>query len=148
MCILRHFTLNFFFGWQQFAVYRVHWACKLASFIEFGMKDQTEASFIIPEMKKWSANEQVGDLTVILGDLTVILASNGTEWCVSYRFTQNGHISYLLAWLRLPSKCFESINVNCTIGEAKGASGENCLLRDHDELGSIPGEIILVANSK
>nr|ABD85300.1 embryonic flower 2 [Yucca filamentosa] len=61
---------------KESAVYRVNRACILTSFSEFGMKDQTEANFIIPEMKKSSVDGQVGNLTIIL-------ASNGAATCAS-----------------------------------------------------------------
>ena len=72
ICIHNNFASFLFGDWQQSAVYRVNRACILTSFSEFGMKDQTEANFIIPEMKKLSADGQVGNLTIIL-------ASNGIE---------------------------------------------------------------------
>lgn len=77
------------------AVYRVNQACLLTNFSELGLEDQAEAKFIIPEVKKLSADGRVGNLTVIF-------ASNG---------------------------------------EAKGASGENYLLGDHDELSSFPSKL-------
>ncbi|KAJ6791803.1 polycomb group protein EMBRYONIC FLOWER 2 isoform X7 [Iris pallida] len=50
---------------EHSAVYRLCRACVLSSFSESGVKDQTEASFIIPEMKRLSADAQVGKLTIL-----------------------------------------------------------------------------------
>ncbi|XP_039144681.1 polycomb group protein EMF2B isoform X1 [Dioscorea cayenensis subsp. rotundata] len=50
---------------EHSAVYRLNRACLLTSSNEFGKRDQAEASFVIPEIKKLSADSRLGSLTLI-----------------------------------------------------------------------------------
>ncbi|XP_038971227.1 LOW QUALITY PROTEIN: polycomb group protein EMF2B [Phoenix dactylifera] len=77
------------------AVYQLSRACVITTFNEYGKKDQVEANFVIPEIKKQASDARVRNLNIIL-------ISNG---------------------------------------EPKGASGENHLLVDHEELTSFPTEL-------
>ncbi|XP_010935944.1 polycomb group protein EMF2B isoform X3 [Elaeis guineensis] len=80
---------------EHFAVYQLSRACAITTFNQYGKKDQTEANFIIPEIKKLASDARVRNLNIIL-------ISNG---------------------------------------EPKGASGENHLSLDHEELTSFPTDI-------
>lgn len=51
---------------QHSAVYHVAQGCVLSAFSELGGRDQTEATFIIPEIKKIIAGVKFGDLSFIL----------------------------------------------------------------------------------
>ncbi|KAJ0983730.1 hypothetical protein J5N97_002086 [Dioscorea zingiberensis] len=50
---------------EHSAVYRLNRACVVTSLNEFGKRDQTEANFVIPEIKKLSADSRIGGLTLI-----------------------------------------------------------------------------------
>ncbi|KAJ6841178.1 polycomb group protein EMBRYONIC FLOWER 2 isoform X7 [Iris pallida] len=50
---------------EHSTVYRLCRACALNSFSESGMKDQMEANFIIPEMKRLPADAHISNLTII-----------------------------------------------------------------------------------
>ncbi|XP_008810364.2 polycomb group protein EMF2B-like isoform X2 [Phoenix dactylifera] len=77
---------------EHSAVYQLSRACMITTFNEYGKKDQVEASFVIPEIKKLASDARVRNLNIIL-------VSNG---------------------------------------EPKGASGENHLSLNHEELTSFP----------
>ncbi|CAL9766860.1 unnamed protein product [Musa acuminata subsp. burmannicoides] len=51
---------------EHSAVYRLSRPCVLANFIEFGKKDQTEASFVIPEIKKLTTDARFRNLSIII----------------------------------------------------------------------------------
>jgi len=51
---------------EHSAVYHVAQGCVLSAFSELGGRDQTEATFIIPEIKKIIAGVKFGDLSFIL----------------------------------------------------------------------------------
>lgn len=51
---------------QHSPVYHVAHACVLTAFSELGGRDQTEAIFTIPEIKKLTASAKFGDLSFIL----------------------------------------------------------------------------------
>ncbi|XP_072977401.1 polycomb group protein EMF2B [Typha angustifolia] len=51
---------------EHSSVYRLSRAYLLNSFSEFGKKDQTEANFVIPEIKKLAADGRISHLNIIL----------------------------------------------------------------------------------
>ena len=61
------FTFSFDInGKQHFAVYQLSRACAITTFNQYGKKDQTEANFIIPEIKKLASDARVRNLNIIL----------------------------------------------------------------------------------
>ncbi|XP_020112648.1 polycomb group protein EMBRYONIC FLOWER 2 isoform X2 [Ananas comosus] len=61
------------------AIYRLSRAYLLSSFCEFGNKDQTEATFVIPDINKLATGLRVSDLCIILvssGEFREVLSEN------------------------------------------------------------------------
>ncbi|XP_058088266.1 polycomb group protein EMF2B-like [Magnolia sinica] len=51
---------------EHSAVYQLRRTCILKAFSEFGSGDKKEATFVIPELRKLSADGKAGNLTVLL----------------------------------------------------------------------------------
>ncbi|XP_058075353.1 polycomb group protein EMF2B-like [Magnolia sinica] len=51
---------------EHSAVYQLRRTCILKAFSEFGSGDKKEATFVIPELRKLSADGKAGNLTILL----------------------------------------------------------------------------------